>query len=207
MVRTLDYPIPGRCAEGLQRRQRGADIYPERASSGRAFHTERREHGMRKLLKRDEGFTLIELMVVVLIIGILVAIALPTFLGARNRANDKAAQSGLRNALAAAKTCFTDNDSYAGCDDDAVTGLPTIETSLDFVDEATTSGDPGTISVFDDVNGDGNQWAGAAYSKSGTCFYIYDDVETGGQGTTYDSAASDGTDCLAQDAGVGNPSW
>ncbi len=52
----------------------------------------------------DDGFTLIELMVVVLIIAILIAIAIPTFLGARARAQDRAVQSNLRNGLPAEKT-------------------------------------------------------------------------------------------------------
>lgn len=63
----------------------------------------------RRLTKSEEGFTLIELMVVVLIIAILIAIAIPTFLGAQNRARDRGAQSDLRNALTAAKTIATDS--------------------------------------------------------------------------------------------------
>ena len=54
--------------------------------------------------ERDDGFTLIELMVVVLIIAILIAIAIPTFLGAQNRARDRGAQSDLRNGITAVKT-------------------------------------------------------------------------------------------------------
>ena len=65
---------------------------------------------LRKRRTEDEdGFTLIELMVVVLIIAILIAIAIPTFLGAQNRARDRGAQSNLRNAMQAAKTIATDN--------------------------------------------------------------------------------------------------
>lgn len=63
-----------------------------------------------RLQKDDEdGFTLIELMVVVLIIAILLAIAIPTFLGAQDRARDRGAQSDLRNGITAAKTIATDD--------------------------------------------------------------------------------------------------
>src|SRR5437879_9266500 len=79
----------------------------------------------------DEGFTLIELMVVVLIIAILIAIAIPTFLGAQNRARDRGAQSNLRNALTAAKTVATDNSGQFDKVDLAALG--TAEGSLSFV--------------------------------------------------------------------------
>src|ERR1700680_1011305 len=86
---------------------------------------------------QEEGFTLIELMVVVLIIAILIAIAIPTFLGARTRAQDRAAQSSLRNALTAAKTAYTDTSDYSTAATSAQ--LTAIEPSLTYEVAATAS--------------------------------------------------------------------
>ena len=87
---------------------------------------------LRRRAKNEEGFTLIELMVVVLIIAILIAIAIPTFLGAQNRARDRGAQSNLRNALTAAKTVATDNSGQFNLVD--IDALTSAEGSLSFVD-------------------------------------------------------------------------
>ena len=69
-------------------------------------------------MRRDEsGFTLIELMVVVLIMGILIAIALPIYAGARQRASDRAVQEDMRTALAASLTYFAASGTFTGLND------------------------------------------------------------------------------------------
>jgi len=143
----------------------------------------------------EDGFTLIELMVVVLIIAILIAIAIPTFLGARQKAQDRAAQVALRNALTTVRTAYVDSQDYST---DAADGAwVSIEPSLDWVSgPSTTSGRISTDATsIDSV-------ILANYSASGRCWYLKD--TTGGNngdqaGTFYASGPAANGQCDATD--------
>lgn len=133
----------------------------------------------------DAGFTLIELMVVLLIMAILLAIAIPTFLGVTKSANDRAAQANLNTALVNAKSTYEQNgqtyaigtvaSSYAA---NVVSTLAAAEPSLTFVAGAPTT--QGQVSVA--VSLDGSAIILASQAKAtNNCFFIVDNTASGGE--------------------------
>lgn len=119
--------------------------------------------------REDEGFTLIELMVVLLIIAILLAIAIPTFLGARNTANARSSQENLRNALTAEQSYWTSNQTFSA----TVATMQGLEPSLGWTTTAPTTSGGNAVYVTLGTNSiAGDTIFLQAYAKDGNCYTI-----------------------------------
>jgi type IV pilus assembly protein PilA len=153
---------------------------------------------------RDQrGFTLIELMVVVLVVAILIAIAIPTYLGARQTANDRATQGNVRNAFSATRIYYNENFRYSA----DPTEMGAIEPSLTWTATPldATSGERSIQVVLFDTPDTAQTVVVVGRTRQGRCFYLKDVMGGADAGTFYDRKASGAGACPVPDPD--DPGW
>ena len=151
---------------------------------------------IRQRLSRDEGFTLIELMVVVMIIAVLIAIAIPSFLGFRKSAQDRSGQSEVRNVLLSEKAYWLDNGDYTETTGDITAFEPNANL------HAT---DPAIGVVMDLRDTDSDIVCLTRTPDSGNTFSIW---ESSASGTYYGATDLTAADCpAAAPAGYAQGGW
>ena len=153
----------------------------------------------RRQKNEEEGFTLIELMVVVLIMGILMAIAIPTFLSTRGSANDASAKSNATNAYTNEKSYYASNLQFLQADGSTDSGAQ-LDSTLPW---GTALGQVAAYAT----NGASDQMLEiVAGSQSQNCFYIGDLETNNGSGSVYygyaESTVGSGTSCPAPTAAL-----
>jgi type IV pilus assembly protein PilA len=140
---------------------------------------------MDKNARGERGFALIELLVVLLILSILAAIAIPVYLGQREKAEDAAAKSAVRSAMVAIESAYVDSHDFTAILD---SHLVAIETSVTFIDSANASTAPTADAAANEVNWRGTgttTYEVGSASRSGKTFGVVIDKGPSGGNTFY----------------------
>jgi type IV pilus assembly protein PilA len=136
----------------------------------------------------------------VLIIAILMAIAIPTYLGARSRAQDRGAQSTARNAFVAARISYAGASQYTSDG----TAMAVIEPSLAWTNADLSPAAP-VHAAYVAVSPDHLTLVVGARARNGHCFFIEDIMSAPGTGTRYYGDTSGSPTCAAP--AFGDSAW